>query len=156
MGIHLENGKLDMDEIKGMLKKLCTILMLDGMKDVDTEKITLANSLGIILATLDLGPKYYIDLIKSLGPQSKVIADEIDKGNPRLGDLHAVASKTIFTEEGGVNREALKDVLLNVISSKNEESNIDSDDGFVFEAKSVNINRDDLDSFMNSRINPTD
>jgi len=112
MGIHKENGKLDMDEIKSMLKKLATILMLDGLKETDSEKITLSNSLGIVIATLDLGPSYYISLIKALGPQSKMIAEEIEKKNPRLADLHAVQPGEIFDNHGEVSREAIIDIML--------------------------------------------
>ena len=112
MGIHKENGKLDMDEIKSMLKKLATILMLDGLKETDSEKITLSNSLGIVIATLDLGPSYYLSLIKALGPQSKMIAEEIEKGNPRLSDLHAVQPGELFDENGSVDRSTLIDIML--------------------------------------------
>ena len=131
------DGKLDMDEIRSMLKKLATILMLDGLKETDTEKITLSNSLGIILATLDLGPAHYIDLMKALGPQSKKIAAEIEKKNPRLADLNAVRPDELFTKDGGVNKEALMEVMLKNVDIKDalKGTGAHESNGFVFEPK---------------------
>ena len=139
--IRTKNGDLDMGEIKTMLKKLATILMLDGLRETDTEKITLSNSLGIIMGTLDLGPQYYLDLVKALAPQSQVIAEQIRVKNPRLSDLHAVKPSELFTKEGGIHKDALTNLMLNqidirdVLKDTGASSSDDATDDFVFEPK---------------------
>lgn len=115
-----ENGKINMDEVKDMLKKLSTILMLDGLKESSMEKITLANSLGVIMATLDLGPGYYESLLKALNVQGKIIEEQIQNGNPNLRGLSSVKPDDLLSSDGKINNRVILDAVLNGMRSSND------------------------------------
>lgn len=106
--IRNEDGSLNMEEIGTMLKKLSAVLTLEGLAKRSLSALSLAQGLGILLATNDLGKEAMIQLAKDMQPASERIQEEMKKKNPKLHGLNSVKAGDLFTPEGGLNRDGVK------------------------------------------------
>ena len=129
MELHGEDGKIDLGEVLVMLKKLSALMMLEAIPNEDGRKMALANSLGIVCATLDLGGDNVIELMKALNPLSETIAAEIKKKNPRLKGLSAVLPSEIIDEKGKFSVDKVEDVVIDRLTDNIDLSIVLKDTG---------------------------
>lgn len=106
-----EDGSLNVDHVCGMLKKLSAVLTLDGIQQRSFRSLSLAQSLGILMATMDLGNDAMLELARDLQPASERIQAELKKKNPKLHGLNSVSTDSVFHENGDLNREGIMEIV---------------------------------------------
>ena len=101
---------MDIEEIKMSLKKLSAILLIDGIRTDDIQKLTLGNSLGISVAMMDLGSDACLTLTRTINPLGELIQKEIASKNPLLKGVAAVRTDDLF-KDGKIDRDYVDTVL---------------------------------------------
>ena len=105
-----ENGEIDIVEVKGMLKKLSGVLMLEGLPKMNIPLMVIGNTLSITMASLDCGEEMTMELMKALAPIGERIAGQI-KTNPALKGLKSVRASDMM-KDGELDMEAIKNIAL--------------------------------------------
>jgi hypothetical protein len=106
-----EDGSINVEHVIHMLKKLSAVLTFDGIQQRDFRSLSLAQSIGIMVATADLGSEALLALAKDMQPASDRIQEELKKKNPKLSGLNSVSSDTIFKKNGDLNREGIMEIV---------------------------------------------
>lgn len=106
-----KDGSLNVDHIIDMLKKLSAVLTFEGIAKRDMRSLSLAQAMGIMVATSDLGTEAMLALAKDMQPASERIQEELKKKNPKLSGLSSVSPDAIFQENGDLNREGIMEIV---------------------------------------------
>ena len=99
-------------ELVDTLRKLSSVVMLDGLATRQWNKITLANSIAVGIAAVSIGPEVSLKLMEALKPIGEIAAAEIAKGNPVVeGFTAASASDFSYNEDGSISKDFIENLL---------------------------------------------
>ncbi len=109
--IRNEDGTINIGEVTEMMKKLSALLTIDGLRARSLEHLALAQSLGVVAATMDIGGDAITDLAKMMQPASERIQQEMQAKNPKLAGLNSIKAEDLFGDDGYIKEDGIMEVV---------------------------------------------